>query len=110
MTWYWRREGDSIVIRQKMEEGEEGDYVCEFDVRYLGPGGIGYVEQRAEEIVNAHAEIERLKAALKSVEWTPDAGYPRCPACREWQRTGEHAPDCKLAAALNPRKKEEATP
>ena len=46
------------------------------------------------------AAAPELLAALEKCEWVPDAGYPRCPACKEWRRTGVHTDDCHLAAAL----------
>jgi len=56
MTWYWQREGDALVVREESDEDEDGDYVCEIDVRYMSQSSpaLGKAAQTATNIINAH--------------------------------------------------------
>lgn len=49
------------------------------------------------------AEIERLRAALKAVEWrcVGDNGETYCPVCNATEEEG-HEPSCMVLAALHP--------
>jgi hypothetical protein len=53
-------------------------------------------------------EVERSRGLLKRIEWKGDYGE-RCPECGGYERDVPpaydkgHAPDCELAALVNPR-------
>ena len=58
MTWYWTREGDSIVIRTEPEGDDAGeDYIAEIDIRYLTPAD----RQKAEGIANRITDAENRR-------------------------------------------------
>lgn len=62
--------------------------------------------QNGRSLAAAHADLDRVRAVLRRVEWTGGAwiseGHGRfCPVCQGWDTAG-HAPGCALAAALDP--------
>lgn len=63
-SWYWQREGDSLVIRES-DEDEDGDYVAEIDVRYMRESSkdFGQATQRATEIINSHNARQKETAS-----------------------------------------------
>jgi len=55
------------------------------------------------EICRLKNENAKLRAALERLEWSKRAAFSdvmECPVCFEWQRFGEHKPDCFMAEAL----------
>lgn len=52
---------------------------------------------RAED---AKAEIDRLRAVLKQIEWIDrERPHEQCPVCN-WEQPRGHEPGCELALAL----------
>jgi len=54
-----------------------------------------------EELIACIAEVRRLRGLLAEVQWAADDdGAGVCPLCRGGYPDPQHAPDCRLAAAL----------
>lgn len=61
------------------------------------------IDRRGECIKKLETEIERLRAALKAVEWrcVGDYGETYCPVCNATEEEG-HMPACMVLASLHP--------
>lgn len=60
------------------------------------------------EVTRLTRELEEARSVLREVEWTGYEGEEgflseRCPSCEAPARGAKHAPDCRLAAVLEPR-------
>lgn len=69
-----------------------------FEPQKCPSGECGYREA-LQKIAVLTAELDKLHAALKAVEWGGAAG---CPRCCNYSDTG-HAPDCIVGLALKGR-------
>ena len=73
------------------------DYACALE---------RYIERLTAQLAALTEERERLRAALKAVEWAGAdvMGYAVCPSCRARLSLADvaakHAPNCRLKAAL----------
>jgi len=60
----------------------------------------GFEDGKSEGHASRDAEVEKLRAVLRKVEWMGAYEHAAmCPECDGRERDG-HAPDCELAAAL----------
>lgn len=65
---------------------------------------IDEVEERwhkaERDLAAAHARIERLREALRSLEWFKDSIRETCPYCLGWKEEGHH-PGCRYVKINN---------
>jgi len=64
---------------------------------------VGAVFIKTVDLEAALKELGDIRAALERLEWSKRAAFSdvmECPVCFEWQKFGEHKPDCFIAEAL----------
>lgn len=67
----------------------------------IGDEDAAFIEHAPSDVSALIAEVERLRAILKRVEWGPEHGAPICPSCGAFFADKPiHAPGCELAALL----------